>query len=1056
MTYTHFNKAIIRTPALPLSFFKKVFEPTTDIWEVIRQNDQIRIAIHYASPELSEQINLYLNNKIADSKKKEKLEKSVLKYLSRMSTRSTPFGTFSGISVVEESHQQNTQLCIPNANSDYNHVKVKFDMEFLYQLSDYVEKQEYVFPYLKYKPNNSLYKLGNKYRYVEVSLEQGGKSYDLSSVEYSEIIEELLKFSREGRYIHEMIDFDLIKDYSYEERSSFIKELIDAQIFMSELKPSTTGESHENIIISTLMRIDSECQGKNTEIQKLKKKIEDILNKVATLDNQNFENHTQELEELYQSIRSIGNLYFTKSKLLQADLIKEPNNSSFDSENIKIIYEAMDALTRLSLKGRENSELKAFKKSFAKRYENQWVPVADAVDMEYGIGYGDKSGTHKNYLVDDFQYTARNRSPLTKITWDNSLHDFWKDKILAGLSNHSSDIEITESELKKFPKDEKSLNATFCVSTSLVSNEENNKKIFLKYAGGPTANFLIGRFSTIDDQIKDLYHDIVDAEEKIHHDKIVAELNHLPQDRLGNVMHRANSRKYEIPYLVNSSVDQEYQIPISDLEIKLVNDEFILRSKQKKKEVLPYLSCALNYKAKGLPIFTFLAELQELQGTGSYALDLGFLPDFFERIPRINYKNIILRKASWKIPKSVIEALENTSSDHELLETWEKYTKEKEIPAFFSISMFDNEMMINSHHATSLKIFIEEAKKHSVINIQESILEEYKAIKDTDGNEYHNEMLYFFKKQIPAKISSNDIYCSEKELSAQRNYIIGSDWTYYNIYMGSNQSDKVLTDLKEELDVLVENKSIDKWFFIRYNDPDYHIRLRIFSNKQSSIPHLALNKVFNALYQDKRIIDISQNTYKRELERYGAKTIEPVESIFFHDSMMLTELLTVITHNYQNPEEIKWKAGIYIVHKYIEAFNISLEDACQYTSNVCDYFTNEFSFSRETIVQLDKDYNQKRIYYKNLIDEKKVEDIEEGEILFQIIDHYFSLIREEIILHQLSHDKLVESIIHMSVNRLFTNKQRLYEFSLYHILKRYYNQKINQNKVKKPVEILAK
>lgn len=1056
MTYTHFNKAIIRTPALPLSFFKKIFESTTDIWEIIRQNDHIRIAIHYASPELSEQIDLCLDNKITDYKKKEKLEKSILKYLSRMSTRSTPFGTFSGISVVEESHHQNGQLCIPNASSEQNHIKVKFDMEFLYLLSDYVEKQEYVFPYLKYKPNTSLYKLGNKYRYVEVSLEREGKNHDLSSIEYSEIIEEILHFSKNGRYIHEIINFDLIKDYSYDERSYFIKELVDSQILISELKPSTTGESHENIIISTLMRIDHECQGKNAEVKDLKKKIENIINKVSALNNQNFKIHTQELEELYQSISNIGDIYFAKNKLLQADLVKKTNNSSFDSENIKIIYEAIDALTRLSLKGRENSELKAFKKKFAKRYENQWVSVADAVDMEYGIGYGDKSGTHKNYLVDDFQYTARNRSPLTKLTWDDSLHGFWKDKILAGLSDHSKDIEITESELKKFPKDEKSFNATICVSTSLVSNEENNKKILLKYAGGPTANFLIGRFSTVDDQIKDLYHDIVDAEEKIHHDKIVAELNHLPQDRLGNVMHRANSRKYEIPYLVNSSVDQEYQIPISDLEIKLVNDEFILRSKQMKKEVLPYLSCALNYKAKGLPIFTFLAELQELQGTGSYALDLGFLPDFFERIPRINYKNIILRKASWKIPKSVIANLENASSDYELLEIWGKYTKEKGIPAFFSISMFDNEMMINSNHVTSLRIFIEEAKKHSVINIQESILDEYKAVKDTDGNEYHNEMLYFFKKQIPTEISSNDIYCSEKELNTQRDYIIGSDWTYYNIYMGSNQSDKVLTDLKEELDVLVENKSIDKWFFIRYNDPDYHIRLRIFSNTHSSSAHSALSKVFNTLYQDKRIIDISQNTYKRELERYGAKTIEPVENIFFHDSMMLTELLRVITHNYQNPEEIKWKVGIYIVHKYIESFNISLEDSCKYANNVCDSFTHEFSFNRETIVQLDKDYNQKRIYYKNLIDEKQIEDIEEGEILFNIMDHYFTLIKEEITLHQLPHNKLVESIIHMSVNRLFTNKQRLYEFSLYHILKRYYNQKINQNKVKKPVGILIK
>jgi len=61
-----------------------------------------------------------------------------------------------------------------------------------------------------------------------------------------------------------------------------------------------------------------------------------------------------------------------------------------------------------------------------------------------------------------------------------------------------------------------------------------------------------------------------------------------------------------------------------------------------------------------------------------------------------------------------------------------------------------------------------------------------------------------------------------------RTFIPGSEWIYFKIYTGTKTADAILkNELYGFVSEMLKNKVIDKWFFIRYNDPDFHIRLRI-------------------------------------------------------------------------------------------------------------------------------------------------------------------------------------------------------------------------------------
>ena len=60
-----------------------------------------------------------------------------------------------------------------------------------------------------------------------------------------------------------------------------------------------------------------------------------------------------------------------------------------------------------------------------------------------------------------------------------------------------------------------------------------------------------------------------------------------------------------------------------------------------------------------------------------------------------------------------------------------------------------------------------------------------------------------------------------------KNFALGSEFIYLKLYTGPFFSDIILRKLCKEAISLYNEKKISLFFFIRYLDPDYHIRFRI-------------------------------------------------------------------------------------------------------------------------------------------------------------------------------------------------------------------------------------
>ncbi len=130
---------------------------------------------------------------------------------------------------------------------------------------------------------------------------------------------------------------------------------------------------------------------------------------------------------------------------------------------------------------------------------------------------------------------------------------------------------------------------------------------------------------------------------------------------------------------------------------------------------------------------------------------------------------------------------------------------------------------------------------------------------------------------------------------SERTYFPGEAWTYLKLYAAPSQHEELLTGpVREVIGSLEEQGLIDRWFFLRYADPEPHLRLRFHAKNVDHIPAV-LTLVCQWSTQIARSGHIQRyvlDTYEREVERYGGpEAIDLLEQVFMADSAMVINLL---------------------------------------------------------------------------------------------------------------------------------------------------------------------
>lgn len=116
----------------------------------------------------------------------------------------------------------------------------------------------------------------------------------------------------------------------------------------------------------------------------------------------------------------------------------------------------------------------------------------------------------------------------------------------------------------------------------------------------------------------------------------------------------------------------------------------------------------------------------------------------------------------------------------------------------------------------------------------------------------------------------------------------GSEWLFVKYYVSNGALERLLVEsLLPAIQGLVASGAIDSWHFIRYADPDPHLRLRVHGLREALLGTALGGLVDSAAdwLQSGLVQRIQVDTYEREVGRYGGyRQLAICEQMFHVDS----------------------------------------------------------------------------------------------------------------------------------------------------------------------------
>ncbi|WP_299712889.1 thiopeptide-type bacteriocin biosynthesis protein [uncultured Tenacibaculum sp.] len=273
----------------------------------------------------------------------------------------------------------------------------------------------------------------------------------------------------------------------------------------------------------------------------------------------------------------------------------------------------------------------------------------------------------------------------------------------------------------------------------------------------------------------------------------------------------------------------------------------------------------------------------------------------------------------------------------------------------------------------------------------------------------------------------------------KRNFILGDEWIYYKIYCGKRTADTVLTNIIKPLsEKLLKENLINQWFFIRYTDPKPHLRVRFHildTDKVGNVIKIVKNHTEKHV-NDETIWSIQTDMYSRELERYGNTNIEESEYLFYIDSETCLDALSLI-----NDDILLFLFSLRSIDTTLNAFDLDIDQKIKFTAYNCDLFKKEFNANKALSKQLNVKYQTLRNPILSFFTKPHKEFTPLVELLnkkSEQIKQKVRIINDNVKNQNLSIEDLLASHIHMTVNRIFRDKQRLHELVCYSCLYKFY------------------
>jgi thiopeptide-type bacteriocin biosynthesis protein len=988
---------------------------------------EIREAIFLASPTLIESLARWER----DPEREPAAELSLLRYVTRMATRPTPFGLFAGYSVGRLGETTRFELA-PRARQRR---RSRLDMEYVVAFGAAVERNASGRAELTYRPNTSLYQAGDRLRYVEDRREGRKRTYHLVAADPSGPLLDTIARARTGATVEALARALVSPTITESDAQGFVSALVERRILVSDLEPTLTGTDAADALLAELERSSVDPHAA-TILREARDDLRDIDIRHEPSGAERYRNVAARLARFPVDTELRG--------LFQIDLEKPFVEGTLGTDAVRELERAVSLLHRIT--PRQGDPLAEFIRAFTERYESEEVPLVEALDEEIGIGFAvaGASGVEESPLLAGLPFpSTRTADGATLSRRDVALlrlldHCIRERRTILSLC--AADVEtLSVSDALPLPD-------AFAVwTTVLVGSPGERPLIVAPGSVGPSGARMLGRFCSGDAALEHAVRAHLAAEEALRPDAVFAEIVCHPEDRVGNVLARPVLRGYEIPYLGRSGAPPSQQILVTDLRVRISGGRVVLRSERLDREVVPRLSTAHFYSApSNTGVYRFLASLQN-QGVMSGLSWTWGACEHAPFLPRVVFENLVLSRARWQLTKDEVTAVRGSTgaARHRALR---KLRGRRGLPRWVVLSESDNELVVDLENPVAVDGFLERARSGATVT------EWYPGAHDgvarsEEGTFAHEILVPFVRKRATQSAMAAAAPSRAKETPrASRTFPPGSEWLYVKLYGGEASVDAVLAEVVAPLRAAAfESGAADRWFFIRYGDPENHLRVRFHGDPSRLAGELLpeINARVAPFLASRVLHRVELGTYQREVERYGGLSgVELSEGVFHADSDAALELSMAYAGD--GGSDARWRVALVGLDALLGDFGLDIGARLSLATRMRDGFAKDLHAGSALRDELRDRFRRERASIASLLESGPEAVPEPVRALFARrsvaiapIVRALSECRAEGAL-SCEVAELVPSYTHLWVNRVLRASHLAHEFVLYEFLAAHY------------------
>jgi thiopeptide-type bacteriocin biosynthesis protein len=917
---------LLRAPVLPASVFRQITEgpvrssagagdPETR-WVEARQRSHATLRRLAADPVVEQALMVastaifhglaQLERADGDERRVERAYAGLFRYLVRMSTRPTPFGLFAGVAVGRLAGRTTARL---GARS-VSRIRTRPDMGWLLSLIELIENDGELRSHLDVVANRLVYAAGDSVVLARADV-YGKHDNRAFALRAGPVLAYVLEQAREpiGYESLRQRIHDAFPHGTQAQVNSLLRELWDHHVITSDLRPALADSSPAGHVLERLPRVPATAG--------LRTRLAGVLDKAAEIDRAGAGGSTRLITDLVarqQELVPAGEGEPGSQHAFQLDTALSLEAAELNEDVGRAVADGVETLLRLTGYPDGRPHLRDYRAAFVERFGmGAEVPVLELLSPERGLD------APPTYQQPPRTYPLPPGQPRSTQARDRILCAILAEALHAG----TREIELTDAMVEALGQWEPSAQSSpppavemylqIAAASPAAIDRGEWQGVVASACMAPGGRTFCRFIDVLGDDAQKALRAYAQRQEALFPGAIFAELSYLPASgRSANVVIRPMLRSYEI--VVNSapSVAPERVIALDDLVVGVSGERFYLRSLSHGREVVVTQSHMLNLMYAP-NVCRFLLEVSEGGGPLLGGFDWGAARGA-PFLPRVVRNGLVLSPARWHLRRSLLQETGTGSDEARLTRSVDGWRERWAVPRHVYLAASDNRLLLDLEHPLSVAELRRELRRtdeHGSVELQEMLPDFGQLwLQDRHGAPFFAEVVVPVLLREPMREPNGAAGPPTVEASTPRARLQrpvpneercawpGGAWTYLKLYGSVRQQDELIAGpVREIVRALLEESLVDRWFFVRYADPEPHLRLRFRATTDQAAGAVLTDALAwgRALAERGLVGRLTVDSYRREIERYGGpEAIDSIEEAFTADSATASGVIAAI------------------------------------------------------------------------------------------------------------------------------------------------------------------